>query len=112
MYGTAKNELLARATLFVLLSTSENFGNAVLEALAMETPAVLSRDVGLAEEVVRAGAGIIGIENVADLLRDRQRREQMGRNGRLLVESRFAWTRIAREMEEAYEKIVGASDKR
>ncbi|HEX7830192.1 MAG TPA: glycosyltransferase, partial [Thermoanaerobaculia bacterium] len=42
VYGVAKNELLARATLFVLMSTSENFGNAVLEALAMETPAVLS----------------------------------------------------------------------
>ncbi len=110
VYGTAKNELLARATLFILLSTSENFGNAVLEALAMETPAVLSRDVGLAEEVVRAGAGIIGLEEIADLLRDRERRQQMGRNGRMLVESRFAWTRIAQEMEEAYGKIV--SDKR
>ncbi|MDP9190985.1 MAG: glycosyltransferase [Acidobacteriota bacterium] len=107
VYGAAKNELLARATLFVLLSTSENFGNAVLEALAMETPVVLSRDVGLAEEVVRAGAGIIGLEDVANLLRDRARREQMGRNGRLLVESRFAWARVAQEMEEAYGRIVG-----
>jgi glycosyltransferase involved in cell wall biosynthesis len=111
VYGSAKNELLARATLFVLLSTSENFGNAVLEALAMETPAVLSRDVGLAEEVAGAGAGIIGMEGVADLLRDRERRREMGRNGRMLVESRFAWPRIAREMDEAYGKIVGASHK-
>lgn len=107
VYGPAKNELLARATLFVLLSTSENFGNAVLEALAMETPVVLSGDVGLAEEVVRAGAGIIGLDGVADLLRDHQRREQMGRNGRMLVESRFAWPRVAQEMEEAYARIVG-----
>jgi glycosyltransferase involved in cell wall biosynthesis len=107
VYGPAKNELLARATLFVLLSTSENFGNAVLEALAMETPAVLSRDVGLAEEVAGAGAGIIGMEGVAALLRDRERRREMGRNGRMLVESRFAWPRIAREMEEAYGRIVG-----
>jgi glycosyltransferase involved in cell wall biosynthesis len=108
VYGAAKNELLARATLFVLLSTSENFGNAVLEALAMETPVVLSGDVGLAEEVVRAGAGIIGLEEVAELLRDRERRQQMGRNGRKLVESRFAWPRVAQEMEEAYERIVGS----
>lgn len=110
VYGAAKNELLARATLFVLLSTSENFGNAVLEALAMETPVVLSRDVGLAEEVVRAGAGIIGLDGVAGLLRDRERREQMGRNGRLLVESRFAWPRVAEEMEEAYARIVAGSN--
>lgn len=102
VYGAAKNELLAKAALFVLTSTSENFGNAVLEALAMETPAVLSEGVGLAEEVVRANAGIIGLEGVAALLGNRARREQMGKNGRALVESRFAWPRAAQEMENAY----------
>lgn len=102
VYGEAKNELLAKAALFVLTSTSENFGNAVLEALAMETPVVLSKDVGLAEEVVRADAGIVGMEGVAALLAGRARREEMGKNGRALVESRFAWPRVAQEMENAY----------
>ena len=105
VYGTAKNELLARATLFVLLSTSENFGNAVLEALAMETPVVLSREVGLADEVMRAGAGLLGLDDVGALLRDPERRAQMGRNGRALVESRFTWPRVAEEMERAYESL-------
>jgi glycosyltransferase involved in cell wall biosynthesis len=102
VYGAAKDELLARATLFVLLSTSENFGNAVLEALAMETPVVLSAGVGLAEDVVRAGAGVIGLDEVPALLGDDARRAAMGRNGRALVESRYAWPTVAREMEEAY----------
>ena len=102
VYGTAKNELLARATLFVLMSTSENFGNAVLEALAMETPAVLSSGVGLAEEVVNAGAGVIGFDAVSALLDDANARAEMGRRGRALVESRFAWPIVAKQMEEAY----------
>ena len=102
VYGEAKNELLAKAALFVLTSTSENFGNAVLEALAMETPVVLSKEVGLAEDVVRANAGIIGMDGVAALLADRARREEMGKHGRALVESRFAWPRVAQEMENAY----------
>ena len=102
VYGAAKDELLARATLFVLLSTSENFGNAVLEALAMETPAVLSRGVGLADEVVGADAGVIGMDAAAPLLDNPERRAEMGRNGRALVESRFTWPRIAQEMEDAY----------
>jgi glycosyltransferase involved in cell wall biosynthesis len=106
VYGPAKDELLARATLFVLMSTSENFGNAVLEALAMETPVVLSSDVGLADEVVRAGAGVIGVDRVNALLDDRARRDEMGRKGRALVESRFAWQRVAQEMEEAYRRIA------
>ena len=102
VYGAAKDELLARATLFVLMSTSENFGNAVLEALAMETPAVLSSGVGLAEEVVNAGAGVIGLDAVPALLDDEEKRAEMGRNGRALVELRFAWPRVAALMEEAY----------
>lgn len=102
VYGAEKDALLARAALFVLLSASENFGNAVLEALAMETPVVLSEGVGLADDVVRADAGVIGLEGVPALLADPARRAEMGRNGRALVESRFAWPRVAEEMEEAY----------
>ena len=105
VYGEAKDRLLARASLFVLLSQSENFGNAVLEALAMETPAVLSAEVGVAEDVVAADAGVIGLEEGSALLRDRERRAAMGRNGRTLVESRFTWPRIAEEMERRYSAL-------
>lgn len=102
VYGAAKDELLARATLFVLMSDSENFGNAVLEALAVETPAVLSNGVGVAEDVVNAGAGVIGFDAVPPLLDDAAARTEMGRRGRELVESRFAWPMVAKEMEDAY----------
>jgi glycosyltransferase involved in cell wall biosynthesis len=56
-------------------------------------------------EVVRAGAGVIGFDEVAALLRDPQRRARMGRNGRALIESRFSWPRVAEEMERAYESL-------
>jgi len=102
VYGAAKWELLARATLFVLLSMSENFGNAVLEALMMETPAVLSPEVGLADDVVRADAGITGVDAIPALLADRARRAAMGRNGRALVEAKFTWPHVAAAMEDAY----------
>lgn len=107
VYGAAKDELLARATLFVLMSTSENFGNAVLEALAMETPVVLSRGVGLADEVVAADAGAMGLESIAPLLADPERRARMGRNGRALVETKFRWDRVAEAMETAYARMRG-----
>jgi glycosyltransferase involved in cell wall biosynthesis len=108
VYGAAKDELLARATLFVLMSDSENFGNAVLEALAMETPAVLSPGVGVAEEVANAGAGVIGFDAVPSLLEDASARADMGRRGRALVESRFAWPMVAKQMEEAYGRVLSA----
>lgn len=108
VYGDAKFELLARATLFVLLSRSENFGNTVLEALMMETPVVLSSEVGLSRDVLNAGAGIVGMENLGALLGDPERRRVMGAKGRAMVEAQFAWPRVAEEMESAYKRILQA----
>lgn len=109
VYGEAKRTLLAQASLFVLLSHSENFGNAVLEALAMETPVVLSEAVGVAREIVEAGAGAIGAASIPALLADSARRAEMGRRGRTLVAERFAWSAVAARMEEAYAGILGAA---
>src|SRR6185436_6417367 len=78
VYGAAKDELLSRATLFVLASTSENFGNAVVEAMMMDTPVVVSKEVGLADAVARANAGAVGLESIDALLRDPSRRAEMG----------------------------------
>jgi len=102
VYGAAKDEVLARATLFVLMSRSENFGNAVLEALAMETPVVVSPEVGIAEEVAGAGVGAVGLDALALLLKDPARRAEMGKKGRELVASRFGWPGVAIQMEDAY----------
>ncbi|HEY0142591.1 MAG TPA: glycosyltransferase [Thermoanaerobaculia bacterium] len=112
VYDDAKWELLARASLFVLLSTSENFGNAVIEALMMETPVVLSEGVGLAEDVLRAGAGIVRTNDIAGLLRDRERRAEMGRRGRELVEREFAWPTVAAKMETAYAQAAASAGHR
>ncbi|HVR40520.1 MAG TPA: glycosyltransferase [Thermoanaerobaculia bacterium] len=112
VYGAAKNELLASATMFVLPSLSENFGNVVLEALMMETPVIVTPGVGLADEVARANAGIVTNDvggAMAELLADSAKRAELGANGRALVERRFAWERVAAEMEEAYELAVGSS---
>ena len=109
VYGAAKNELMARATLFVLTSTSENFGNAVIEAMMMGTPVVLSKEVGLADDVVRANAGVIGLDAIDPLLRDPARRAEMGKSARRLVEERFTWPRVAEQMENAYRECSSRS---
>jgi glycosyltransferase involved in cell wall biosynthesis len=113
VYGASKQELLARATLFVLPSLSENFGNVVLEALAMETPVVLSEHVGVASEVAAAGAGIVlggdWAGPIARLLDAPERRAEMGRRGRHLVSTRFAWPAVATQMESAYRRVLTAA---
>jgi glycosyltransferase involved in cell wall biosynthesis len=107
--GEVKDALLRNAAALVLPSISENFGNVVLEALAVGTPVVVTPEVGLARDVEAAEAGIVTSNEPAALaqalralLADRATREAMGRRGRALVEARFGWDRVAAEMEEHY----------
>ena len=63
-----KADMLASADAFVLPSYSENFGIAVVEALAAGLPCVVSREVAVSDEIERARAGVVvdtGIESIA-----------------------------------------------
>lgn len=110
--GAAKEELMRTSTALVLPSLSENFGNVVLEAMAVEMPVVVTPEVGLAADVAIAGAGIV-TSNLPEplaaaihaLLSDSGARAEMGRRGRALVEARFTWERVASEMEQLYLRV-------
>jgi len=110
--GEAKEQLLRRATIVVLPSLSENFGNVVLEAMAHETPVIVTPGVGLADEVRSSGAGVVtdgepeSLANaIATLFADPLLRATMGRRGREAAEQRFTWSRVAEEMETMYANI-------
>jgi glycosyltransferase involved in cell wall biosynthesis len=107
LYGDAKFAFLARATLFVLPSLSENFGNVVVEAMMMETPVVVSPAVGLAEQLAFRGAGIVADDfssAIDTALRDDALRAELGASGRAYVEEELTWPRVAAQMEEAYQR--------
>jgi glycosyltransferase involved in cell wall biosynthesis len=57
--GERKADILAAASVFVLPSYSENFGIAVVEALAVGLPCLTSRGVAISGEIENAGAGIV-----------------------------------------------------
>ena len=57
--GDAKRAALAAADVWVLPSHSENFGNAVVEALAAGRAAVISPAVNIAAEIEAAGACVV-----------------------------------------------------
>jgi len=114
--GANKETLLRTSTALVLPSHSENFGNVVLEAMAMSMPVIVTPDVGLAADVEQSGSGLVTRNTPEELaaairtmLGDPSRRAEMGARGRQLVEERFTWDRVAAQMEEQYARISAAA---
>ncbi|HXG59031.1 MAG TPA: glycosyltransferase [Thermoanaerobaculia bacterium] len=111
--GDRKRDLLARATVVVLPSISENFGNVVLEAMAAAAPVVVTPEVGLADDVAKARAGLVSSGHPRDLaaaiariVNDPEQRHEMGQRARKLVEETFTWPRIAERMEQEYARLL------
>lgn len=111
--GARKLEALVDAYCFVLPSYSENFGIAIVEAMACGVPVAISDKVNIWREVVEAGAGLAGsptaqtvAEQIARLASDSDAARGMGQAGRAVVRERFSWDRIAAQLEGVYRDLA------
>jgi len=84
----------------------------VLDALAMEKPlvatgmAVEGIDVVDGEHYLRADSAPEFARAIERLASDPPLRRRLGRNGRLLVEARYAWPVVALSLEEGYARVL------
>jgi glycosyltransferase involved in cell wall biosynthesis len=109
VYGDDKAALLQNATALVLPSYSENFGNVVLEAMAVGCLVVVTPEVGISEvvlkskagAVVKGEAGMLG-EKLRSIVENPKEREEMGKRGKQMVDAHFSWSKIAMQMESSY----------
>jgi len=118
VFGDEKDALLRRADAFILPSFSEGLPMAVLEAWAYGLPVLMTEHCNLPEGFRDGAALRIGTdpESIAEGLRELfqgscQDLETMGANGRTLVEERFTWPKVAAQMKEVYEWMVGGGVK-
>lgn len=114
LLGERKLAAYVGSDLFVLPSYSENFGMAVVEAMACGLPVVISDQVGIYKEVEKAKAGIVIKPNsdslyaaLIELLNNEEKARQMGTRGRQLVEEIFSIEKVADKMIKAFREIGG-----
>jgi glycosyltransferase involved in cell wall biosynthesis len=112
-----KWSLYENATMFILPSYSENFGNVVAEAMAMGCPVIVTPEVGMASLVVESGAGVVAdgapitlAATIRALLADSVNRRLMGERGQLTVLERLSWPSVARSMESMYIELSHGGD--
>jgi glycosyltransferase involved in cell wall biosynthesis len=113
VYGDDKQALLRAATVFVLPSYSENFGNVVLEAMAVGCPVVVTPEVGLADVVSESKAGIVVngeprniAEGLLKIIESDDDRDKMGKRGQEIVKEQFSWNAVAEQMELFYQNTL------
>lgn len=103
--GEEKRHLLRRAAVFCLPSYQENFGVAVVEALGVGLPVVITRSVDLWPSVEKFRSGIVTESSVAQLaeallqlLTDQQMRSDMGANGIRQVKELYSYNSVGEQL--------------
>lgn len=111
--GTDKELILQGSDIFVLPSFSENFGIAIVEAMAAGLPVIITPGVQIAPEIDQAKAGLVvegeldALTNaIAQLLTSPNLRYQLSENGKKLVNSRYCWSAIAQNLASVYQAII------
>jgi glycosyltransferase involved in cell wall biosynthesis len=112
LHGRHRIEAMVDADLFCLASHSENFGIAVVEALAAGTPVIISDQVNIYQEIAAAGVGTAVPLDVSAFtssldrwLADRSLRQEAASRCRDFVWQNYDWNQIARRWIEHYVRL-------
>jgi glycosyltransferase involved in cell wall biosynthesis len=110
--GKAKLSALAAATVWALPSHTENFGVAVVEALAAGVPTIVSPAVNISAEALTADALIVAENTPAEfaaglvrLLGDEVERRRLAEAGPLFAE-RYGRRVVGKQLADVYAKVV------
>jgi glycosyltransferase involved in cell wall biosynthesis len=117
--GELKLAAFVDADLFVLPSYAENFGGAIIEALACGLPVVISDQVNIHRELSAAGAATVvtcSIDAVASgielALSDAGARGRIATLGPAVVRAKYSWDAIIPTLVARYAEVIGAAQQR
>jgi glycosyltransferase involved in cell wall biosynthesis len=111
--GADKLSAFAAATVFTLPSHSENFGIALVEALAAGLPCVTTERVAVSEDVRKRDAGLVVpcdasaiAAALKELLSNPQLRTRLGANAHQLAAERFSLVTMGSALHGVYQRIL------
>jgi len=111
--GDEKQSLLKHAICLALCSDNENFGNVVLEALSVATPALLTSGVGASHIVKQHQAGLVVDNNETEittaidkLVSSSSLRKAMGDRGQKVIQSNYSWEHVVKKLVKHYSDLV------
>ena len=115
-FQEAVHSILRTCDLYVHPALLEGFGIAVVEAMAMGKAVVATTTGGLPEVVVDGETGLLvppGDDRrlsaaIVSLLRDRMRRDQMGKQGQVRAKEEFTLEASVKKMERFYAHAVAS----
>lgn len=117
-FGQEKLQAYHEADLFVLPTYSENFGIVVAEALSCGIPVITTKGTPWQDlEEYNAGSWIdIGVMPLKETLgrylkKDPSELEQMGKNGRKLIEDKYSIESVGNKFIELYQWILNKTEK-
>ena len=111
--GNSKWAAIYDCEAFILPSHQENFGIAVVEALACNKPVLISRQVNIWNEIIEAGAGFaddVSEEGITRLLRnwdetDGEGKKAMNEHAGLLFNTKYTAESAAKKMLEVMNNV-------
>ncbi|MGI0482231.1 glycosyltransferase [Geminocystis sp. CENA526] len=111
--GELKDILLQGSDLFALTSYSENFGIAVLEALAVGLPVIVTEGVALSSIVAENDLGFVtnlDINSIAstieNILKNPQELKEKSDRSKEFIFNNYTWDKIACNLISIYQQII------
>lgn len=107
---------MAAADVYVLPSVDEPYPMAVLEAMSVGLPVVVTNECGLAPMVRETNCGVVAEPEIpalaaatASILSDRSLAEAMGKRGRAAAQNQLGMQAVTDRLVDVYNDLIGSS---
>ncbi len=118
LYGAEKETALKTADAFILPSLSEGLPMTILEAWSYSLPVIMTPECNLSDAFecnaaikvnTRVDSILTGLHHMIELNEEDLLR--IGSNGRNLVEQKYSWSNIVKEMMSVYKWVLGGGSR-